>query len=100
MSTVLPMPGVEQGEQEPPRNKVVVLPCTTTLDLDPDRILQAAVGNMETVVILGYDKNGQEYFGANISDGGTVIWMMERAKLRLLRTVDGGPEDFDAGSGR
>ena len=61
---------------------------TTTLDIDPDRILQSAIGQMDQVVLIGWDKDGREYFSSSVSDGGTVLWHMERAKLKLLRKGD------------
>ena len=68
--------------------EVVTLPCITTLDIPADRVLQAAVGKLDHVVIIGYDKDGEEYFAANFSDGGEVLWHMERAKMKLLRQAD------------
>lgn len=56
----------------------------TTLDIDPDRILQSAIGQMEQVVVIGWDKDGQEYFSSSVSDAGAVLWHIERAKLNLL----------------
>lgn len=61
---------------------------STTLDIDPDRILQSAIGQMDQVVLIGWDKDGQEYFASSVSDGGTVLWHLERAKLKLLRKGD------------
>lgn len=72
-----------------PDDNVVYLGGVTKLDLPPDQILGAAMGEMEGVVILGYAKNGDEYFASSYADGGTVLWLMERAKLRLLRTDEG-----------
>lgn len=60
----------------------------TTLDIDSDRILQSAIGKMDQVLLIGWDKDGQEYFASSVSDGGTVLWHMERAKLQLLRKAD------------
>lgn len=68
--------------------EVVDFTGITTLEIDPDRILQSAIGKMEQVVLIGWDKNGQEYFSSSVSDGGTVLWHMERAKLQLLRKGD------------
>lgn len=68
--------------------EVVDFPGITTLDIDPDRILQCAIGKMDQVVLIGWDKDGQEYFSSSVSDGGTVLWHMERAKLQLLRKGD------------
>lgn len=67
---------------------VVDLPVITTLDLDPDRVLQKAIGRMSRVVVIGIDKDGEEYFASSVADGGTVVWDMERAKLKLLRLPD------------
>lgn len=64
---------------------VVVLPVVTTLDLPPDRILEAALEKLESVVIMGYDKDGNEYFASSFADGGDVLWIMERSKLKLLK---------------
>lgn len=65
-------------------SNVIRLPCVTTLDLDPDVILEEAAGKLKTVVILGYDQDGEEYFASSVADGGTVIWLMEKCKKALL----------------
>ena len=65
-------------------NKVVLLNCITKLDLPPDRILEAAQDQLDTVVIMGWDKSGEFYFASSIADGGDVLWLMEQAKKRLL----------------
>ena len=63
---------------------VVNLNMVTRLDQPPDRILEAALGELESVVVIGYDKDGGEYFASSIADGGTVLWLMERLKRELL----------------
>jgi len=68
--------------------KVIPLNNVTRLDLPPDRILEAAIGELSTVVIVGYDKDGKEYFASSVADGGTVVWLMERLKLKLLTIGD------------
>lgn len=61
----------------------------TKLDLPPERVLQAALDrNLESVVILGYDQDGDEVFISSVADGGTITWMLERAKLKLLQLPD------------
>lgn len=57
----------------------------TKLDLDPERVIVAATGKLDGVVILGYDKDGEEYFSSSYADGGTVLWLMERLKTKLLK---------------
>ena len=34
------------------------------------------------------DMDGEEYFASSIADGGTVLWLIERMKLQLLREVE------------
>ncbi len=64
----------------------------TTLDLDPDRILEAAKGELESVVIVGYGRAAGgsqiEYFASSISDGGTAAWLLHRAIRRLNKICD------------
>lgn len=66
---------------------VVILNVMSRLDLPPDRILEAAIGKMDKVVIIGYDKDGEEYFASSIADGGTVLWLMEKMKKKLLEVT-------------
>jgi hypothetical protein len=56
----------------------------TKLDLPPDRILDQAKGQLQGVVIIGYDNEGKEFFASSYADGGTVLWLMERLKKQLL----------------
>jgi hypothetical protein len=69
-------------------SNVIDLPVITRLNLDPDRVLNKAIGELKDVIIVGYDKDGNEYFASSIADGGYVNWLLDRMKLKLLRTVD------------
>lgn len=68
--------------------EVVDLAVITTLSLDPDRVLQKAVGKLERVLVIGVTKEGDEYFASSDPDGGTIIWDMERAKYKLMQVAD------------
>ena len=68
---------------------VVEFNGVTSLDIPPDRLLEKAIGKMDRVVIIGIDKDGEKYFASSVADGGTVLWDIERAKLKLLRMADG-----------
>ncbi len=59
----------------------------TRLDLDPDVVLENTKGQLEGLIIIGYDKDGQEYFASSYADGGDVLWLLERMKLRLLNVA-------------
>lgn len=63
---------------------VTILPVVTTLDTDAERVLSAAQGNLQTVIVVGYDHDGEFYFASNKSDGPEVLWALEQAKLKLL----------------
>lgn len=70
-------------------DNVVNFTGITRLDMDPERVLESVRGKLKSVVILGFDEDDEEYFASSIADGGTVVWLMERAKLKLLRMADG-----------
>ena len=55
----------------------------TSLDIDPDMVLDEAKG-LESVIVIGYTKDGEEYFASSVADGGEVLWQLERSKLKLL----------------
>lgn len=60
----------------------------TKLPLDPDLLLRSAVGKLKSVVIIGYRKDGSEYFTSSDPDGGNAVWLMERCKHKLMKLVD------------
>jgi hypothetical protein len=64
---------------------VVVFPGITKLDIPAERVLEAAkLAELTDIVIVGYDKDENEWFASSIADGGTVLWLMERLKKQLL----------------
>jgi len=63
---------------------VIDLPVITTLDYPSDRLLEKAIGNVDGVLILGWDKEGELYFASSKGDGGHCLWLMELAKKALL----------------
>ena len=70
-------------------DNVVNFPGITTLDMDPERILEGArKANLSDIVILGYDQAGDEWFASSVADGAEVLWLLERLKLQLLRIAD------------
>ena len=70
-------------------DNVTVLPVITTLDLDVERVLQAAIeAKPKYVLVIGEDVYGQLYFSSSQSDGGTALWWMEKAKKALMEVFD------------
>jgi hypothetical protein len=66
-------------------DNVIPLGNITRLDLPTDRVLDAVKGDCsDGVVVVGFDNDGQLYFASSIADGGSVLWLLEQAKLALL----------------
>ena len=64
--------------------KILPFHGLTKLDIPVDRILDGTKGKLDSVVILGYDKDEDEYFASSIADGGEVLWLLERCKIALM----------------
>lgn len=59
------------------------------LDIDPARILERAQSaGLKSVVVLGYDENGDEYFATSYADGGDMLWLLRRGEHALMRIHD------------
>jgi WD40 repeat protein len=43
---------------------------------------------MERVVIIGIDKDGNEYLSSSVADCAVIVWDLERAKYKLLTVPD------------
>ena len=65
--------------------KVTILPVITTLDMDADRVLNAALDSkMKGCIVIGENEDGELYFASSWADGDAALWWMEKAKLALL----------------
>jgi len=67
---------------------VIAFPGVTKLDTEPDQILEQALGRLESVVICGFDKDGNQYFASSVADGADALWHLERAKYALMKITD------------
>lgn len=67
---------------------VITFPGITKLGTDPDLILEQALGQLESVVVCGFDKDGNQYFGSSVADGANALWHLERAKHALMKITD------------
>lgn len=67
---------------------VIPLPVITTLDLDAERVLEGAINStLQSCIVLGYDADGEFYFASTMADGGEVLWLLEMAKLKLMKAI-------------
>lgn len=67
----------------------------TTLDLDPDLVLQNNIGKLEGFVLVGYTSEGKEYLCSTYGDTPTILWLLERAKKQILESADDEEEDYE-----
>ena len=57
----------------------------TKLDIDPQGVIDGAnQADLESVVIMGYNKEGDYYFSSSIASGAEVLWLIENLKKLLL----------------
>lgn len=64
--------------------KVVIFPGVTSLPIPADRVLDNTPRDLQTVVIVGYDKDGGFYFSSSEPNGAEVLWLFEVAKFNLM----------------
>lgn len=68
--------------------KIIPFTGISKVDLDPDLVLEGNKGEFEGVVLLGFGKDGDTRFCSTYADGGTILWLLEQCKLRLLQIND------------
>jgi hypothetical protein len=69
--------------------KVTVLPVITTLDLDVERVLQAAIdAKPRHVWVIGENADGKLYFASSCASGADALWWMEKAKRALMEITE------------
>jgi hypothetical protein len=53
----------------------------------PDAILAAASGRLRDVVVLGIDRDGQDWIRSSTGDVGAILYLLELAKVRTMASV-------------
>ena len=70
-------------------SNVVEFHGITKLDLPPDRVLNRAKdADLQSVVTVGWDQEGDLYFASSAADAGEVIFLLQRAIWRLNKIMD------------
>ena len=65
-------------------DKIEKIGGITKLDLPTDRILEAAVGRLDSVILIGWTKDSKEYFCSSMASTGENLELLERFKRMLL----------------
>jgi hypothetical protein len=70
-------------------SNIVELGCITRLDIPVEKILRKALDrDLESVVVVGVTKDGDEFFASSMPDGGTAIYWLQRGIWNLNKTAD------------
>lgn len=69
--------------------EVVGFPGPTTADMPSDKVLSAAVGQVESAIVVGIDPNGALYVAAADGDSDRAIGLLMRAATWLANQADG-----------
>lgn len=67
---------------------VHILDVPTLHNLSPDRVLLAAVGQLDSVVLLGYDIDGNPYVSSSEGDSHKVIGIISALQYYLHRIAE------------
>jgi hypothetical protein len=101
-------PGAEAGKAGPElradipgdvpvQDNVVAFTGVTRLDTDPRQILEQAIKNgLQLAIVIGIDKDGEEYFAYSTGDTHTVNFFLDRAKLDVMQAYEDEHEDASA----
>ena len=65
-------------------SNVTYLPCETTLDIEPDRVLEGPIGSLESAIVIGVNKDGTLYFSSSMGDNAHTLWLIKKAEQFLL----------------
>ncbi len=79
--------GRSSDDSPQPGAKVEVFDGITRMDMNPDRVLAAAMGEMQDVVVIGWDRLGAFYIGSSHASGPDLLWLLEKARTMLMASV-------------
>jgi len=72
--------------------EIIRWPGITTLDTSPRLVLTYAMREeFDSIVVMGFTKSEDIYLASSVADGGTMLWLMEVAKTRLMK-IAGEPQ--------
>lgn len=67
---------------------VEIIHMVSSVDIPPGRVLDRALAaDLKDVVVIGTDKDGNFYFASSIAGAEPVVWLLERAKFKLMQIV-------------
>jgi len=69
--------------------EVVRHPAVTKLDRDIKQVVNdEAAENLESAIVIGWDKDGDFYFDSTLAAGPEVLWLLEICRLSLMKATE------------
>jgi hypothetical protein len=67
-------------------DNVILLSDYTTDEVHPNKVLMGAINAvMDVVIVIGYTKDGVEYFASSTGNHETTNWLLDVGKMRLIK---------------
>lgn len=58
---------------------------TTTVDIEAEKVLDGALNHgLDSVLVLGMDRDGEFYAASTTSDPQHLLWLMEKMRFILM----------------
>lgn len=67
--------------------KIIPIGSVTKLDIPADKILEGAKGELDGLLLIGFNKDGEVYCASSYADGGTVLWLLEACKKMMFDSI-------------
>lgn len=69
-------------------SNVIELPVITSLPIPCERILNKAIAaDLKEVMVIGTNPDGSYFFASSFSDGGNVLWLLEKTRIEIMRVT-------------
>ena len=68
--------------------KIIDFHGETTRDIEADKVLEGAIGKLETVVLVGVDDEGQIYLASSTADRARIVLLLALAQADTLDSVE------------
>lgn len=75
--------------------EVIEFPKEARHEVEPDVVLSEAMGQLTDVVVVGWDKDGNDFYHSSMADAKQAYWHLARAQWRLMRMCDAMEEGGD-----
>lgn len=71
------------------QDKVTTLNMVTSVSLSPERVLTSALtAGLKSVIVVGFDQDGDFYFASTEADAAEVVYTLRRAEWKLMKIID------------